>query len=86
MANLEATERGKRSFEECVRAWYPNAVFEWQPISTLADGPRESLHVSWTTDGHLTLFPAVSFELLKRTDAEIKKEVEEIMTQLRGKT
>ena len=86
MANPEAIERGKRVYEECVRARCSSATFEWQQVSTQANGPVDALRVNPAIDGRVTEVPPVSFELLESTDAEIRKFVDGMMDSLMGTT
>jgi hypothetical protein len=86
MANPEAIERGRRLYEEAVRAKSPGATLDWQQISTPANGLSEAFSVAATIDGRLTVLPTVTFRFLETsTDAEIGQYVDGLMNAVTGK-
>ena len=86
MTNPEAIERGKRWYEECIRARSSNATLDWQQISTPANGTVEIFSVGMYIDGHLTVLPPVSFAFLETSsDAEIKTFVDGFMDAIVGR-
>src|ERR1035437_8526289 len=76
----EGIERGKRRYEECVRARCPSATLEWQQDSTPLCGPSEGFSVAVSMDGHRTALGPVSFDFLETsTEAQIGEHVDVVM-------